>query len=394
MWWPLLGLAFFIGLLTENYQLSAFSGMLTMISLAALWWNRHVLDHVLYQRKFVYRRGYPGEIIPMRIEVQNRKFLSIPWLRIEDLIPYAAGTHDETQLVPTHLPEIGSLVMLFSLRWYQRERRTYQLFLRKRGVYHIGPAQIRSGDPFGFFDRSEERDQLDYLTVFPDHLDFQDLPFPPGDPFGDRRAIRRLFFDINQPMGVREYQPEDDFRFIHWPMTAHTNSLQVKVCQPVSARVLIVCLNAMTLPHYWEGTDPDLLEHLIKVATTIVEKAFNDGYRVGISSNSSFAHAGQGFRVPPGRSPQQLVRLLTMLASITPFVTATFDRFLMSNVSRMPFGATLLILSAVVDDALIQTLIKLKQHNRRIVLCSFAKNLTLEIPGITIYHFPFHRRAD
>ncbi len=372
-WWPFLGLIFLLGLLAKVYPLMAFSAMLMVISLVAQWWNRHVLDHLSYERKFVYRRGYPGETISMQIEVQNRKFLPVPWLRIQDLIPYAVGTRDEAQLMATHIPEIGSLITLFSLRWYQRERRNFQLLLSKRGVYRVGPIQIRSGDLFGFFDKDQDIDQVDYLTVFPEPYPFKKLPFPSSNPFGDYSARRRLYTDINQPMGVREYQPEDDFRHIHWPATAHTASIQVKVYQPVSSHVLMVCLNAMTLPHYWEGTDPELLEHLVKVATSIVERAFKDGYRVGIASNSSLAHTGQPFRVPPSRSPQQLVGLLTVLASITPFVTATFDRFLLAEAPRMPYGATLMILSAIFDEDLIQTLVKLRHHNRKIVFCSFGQ---------------------
>ncbi len=134
----------------------------------------------------------------------------------------------------------------------------YNLLLRKRGVYRLGPASIESGDLFGIFEQIDPNGPVDYLTVFPETLPFQTLQLPSGDPFGDRRARRRLYEDPNQPMGVRDYHPEDDFRRIHWPATAHTGDLQVKVYQPISARMLVVCLNVLTLKHYWEGTNPGI----------------------------------------------------------------------------------------------------------------------------------------
>jgi len=391
-WWPFLGLIFLLGLLTKVYPLAAFALMLLIISGIALWWKKHALDGVVYSRKFHYRRGYPNETIDFRVEVENRKFLPLPWLRVQDPVPYAIAPTDETLLRPTHIADMGTIVSLFSMRWFERDRRFFSLLLRKRGVYRIGPAQLDSGDLFGLFEQSDESEAVDYLTVFPETIPFQALQMPSGDPFGDRPVVRRLYEDPNRPMGVRDYHPEDDFRRIHWPATAHTGSLQVKVYQPISARVMVVCLNAMTLPHYWEGTDPELLEHLVKVAAAIAEQALKDGYRVGMLSNSSLAHADQPFRVPPGRSPNQLVYLLTALASVTPFVTATFERFLMAEAPRLPYGATLLLISAIVTDSLMETLVRLKQHGRRITLLTFGRQIPAPIPGVTIYHLPYYQQ--
>jgi uncharacterized protein (DUF58 family) len=383
-------LVFLLGLFSRVYPLAAFALMLLIISGIALWWKKHALDAVGYQRKFHYLRGYPGELIDMQIEVENRKFLPMPWLRVQDSVPNSVGPQDESLLRPTHIQDIGMLISLFSLRWFERDRRFFSLLLRKRGVYRLGPARLESGDLFGLFEQTDESGSVNYLTVFPEPLSFQALPLPSDDPFGPRPMRRRLYEDHNQPMGVRDYHPEDDFRRIHWPATAHTGTLQVKVFQPISARVLVVCLNVMTFPHYWEGTNPELLEHLVKVAATIAERAMQDGYRVGMVSNSSLAHADQPFRVPPGRSPNQLVNLLTALASVTPFVTGTFDRFLIAEAPRLPYGATMLVITAVLNGELIEALMQMKQHGRKVILLSLAQQIPAPIPGITIHHLPYH----
>jgi uncharacterized protein (DUF58 family) len=388
-WWPSLILIFLVSLFTQVYPLAVFTLMLLIISGFAHWWKRHALDAIGFQRKFVYLRGYPGETLPMQVEIENRKFLPLPWLRLQDNIPNAVGPEDESLLVPTHMPDVGMLTTLFSLRWYERDKRQFTLLLRKRGVYHLGPSTIESGDLFGLFVECAELVTPDFLTVFPEKIPFGESGLPSQDPFGDQSTRRRLYEDPTRPMGVRDYHPEDDFRRINWPVTAHTGSLQVKVYQPISAQVLVVCLNVMTLPHYWEGTDPTMLEYLVKACATITERALQDGYRVGMVSNSSLAHADQPFRVEPGRSRGQLARLLTALASVTPFVTGTFDRFLLAEVPRLPYGASLLIVTAIVDDDLIQALIRLKQHNRRIILLSFAQKVPPELPGIIVYHRPY-----
>ncbi len=388
-WWPFLGLVFLLGILFKVYSLAGFAIMLALVSTLANWWNRRALENLVYHRRLHYRRGFPGEQISLQVEVENQKFLPLSWLRIQDLWPSAVGPEDESILRPTHTPESGYLVNLFTLRWYERARRSYQILLRQRGVYRLGPARLESGDLFGFFEQVEEVEPLDYLTVFPEPLPFEALKLPAEDPFGDRQARRRLYEDPNQPMGIRDYHPEDDFRHIHWPATAHTSELQVKVYQPVSARVLIVCLNVSTLPHYWEGTYPGLLEHLVRVSATLVQRGLQDGYRVGLISNGSLAHADQPFRVPAGRSPEQLTRLLSALAGVTPFVTGPFDRFLMTEMTRVPYGATLVIVTGLMSLSLAETILRLRQHGRQITLLSFARDKPPSIPGVQVVHLPF-----
>lgn len=388
-WWPFLGLAILAGLIFRIYPLSGFAFMLALLSLVAHWWNQRSLHGVRLFRGLIYKRGFPGEELSLTIEVENRKFLPIPWLRIQDPIPLAICPADESAYTLSHLPDLGMLISLFSLRWFERDRRTYELLLRQRGVYRLGPARLESGDLLGIFDHQNEDEQTDTITVFPDPIPLNTLRLVADDPFGDQHARRRLYEDPNLPMGVRDYLPEDDFRRIHWPATAHTGSMQVKVFQPVSAKVLVVCLNVSTMPYYWEGTHPALLEYLVGVTTSLVQQGLADGYRVGLVSNGSLAHADQPFRIPPGRSPKQLTQLLTVLAGVTPFTSAPFEHFLLSEVPKLPYGASLLIVTGLFSPILAETMIRLRQSSRRITVLSLAKTQPPNIPGIRIIHSPY-----
>ena len=388
-WLPLLAILFIFALIFRIPLLAVFSSMLLVVIGLASWWQRHSLDGVIYKRRPHYRRSFPGEEVPLTLEVENRKLLPISWLRIRDPWPKAIGPENEEVLAPTHIPTEGLLTNVFSLRWYERARRKYTLLFRKRGKYSVGPARLESGDLFGLYEKSGEQGPAEIFTVFPALLPFRDLELPAEDPFGDRRSRRRLYEDPNQPIGVRDYHPEDSFRRVHWPATAHTGELQVKVYQPTSANVMVVCLNVSTFPRHWEGTYPELLEHLVKVAATLVDKGIQDGYRVGLVSNGCLAHADQPFRIPPGRSPKQLATLLEALAGVTPVVTAPFERFLIKEVPRLPYGATLLIVTGVTTPQLVETLVKLRQKGRQITLLSFAQQAPPEMQGIRIFHHPF-----
>ena len=393
LWMPFLILLFLLGIFLKNDLVAVLALILISIGQLAHWWQKRALDGVTYQRKLIYRRGYPGESLAVQLEVENRKFLPLSWLRIEDWVPLAVAPENPNLLQPSHLPDAGILVNHFSLRWYERERLLIRLLLRTRGVYRLGPARLKSGDLFGIFERVREDEQEDFVTVFPKSLPFSALRLPADDPFGDRSARRRLYEDPNLPMGVREYRPDDDFRRLHWPATARTGELQVKVYQPITSRVMVICLNVSTLSHYWQGTLPEMLEYMVSLAATVVDFSLEDGYRVGLISNGSMAHADRPFYIPPGRSRGQMAHLLTALASVTMFASARFENFLLNQAPRLPYGASLVIITSLLNPALAETLLRLKQKGWRITLLSTSRDRPLAIPGVRIVHLPFKEAA-
>ncbi len=388
-WLPMMAIFIILGLFLQVPLLVALPTMLAVVIGIANWWKDRALNKVTYVRKPYYRRAFPGETVPLRLEIENRKLLPLSWLRVQDPWPRAVGPEDEELLAPTHVPTEGLLTNVFSLRWFERARRDYILKFRKRGVYVVGPVRMQSGDLFGMYEDLRTVGKAETLTVFPELIPLRALDLPAEDPFGDIRSRRRLFEDPNRPMGVREYHPEDEFRRVHWPATARTGQLQVKVYQPTSAQVLVLCLNVATFSRHWEGTNPALLEHMVQATATLANQGITDGFSIGLISNGALSNSDQPFRIQPSRSPKQLSHLLETLAGVTPLVTAQFERYLIREASRIPFGASLVILTAVHSPELAVTLIQLKRHGRKINLVSFARDAPEAIPGIRMRHLPF-----
>ncbi len=390
VWWIFLAVTFLIGIFSQIYLLAAFSVMLAVVGLLAQYWQMRVLKNIRYIRRPFYWRGFPEEQVSVQFEVENRKFLPVTWLRIDDPWPLALAPEQDGLITRTENPGYGIITNLFSLRWYERSRQTISIRLKQRGIYMLGPARLEAGDLFGIFSSVTEQSTVDFLTVFPEQMDFETLRLPANDPFGDRRARRRIFEDPIYPVGVRNYHPEDGFRRVHWPATAHTGELKSRIFQPVSAQVMMVCLNISTFPRYWEGTYPELLEHLVRVASAVIQRALQDGYRVGLISNGCLAHADQPFRLPPGRSPQQLARLLEALAGVTPFATASFEDFLTYEMRQLPFGSTVVVVTGLWSPQLLEILSSLKRHGHSVSLLLFSTQPTPRLNGVHILHQPFN----
>jgi hypothetical protein len=130
---------------------------------------------------------------------------------------------------------------------------------------------------------------------------------------------------------------------------------------------------------------------MVEATATLANEGIEDGFSVGLISNGALSNSDQPFRIQPGRSPKQRAHLLETLAGVTPLVTAQFDRYLIREASRIPFGASLVVLSATHSLDLAETLVHLKRHGRRITLLSFADEPPGAIPGVRIRHIPMKR---
>ncbi|MEA3377041.1 MAG: DUF58 domain-containing protein [Chloroflexota bacterium] len=387
VWFEMAALLIVIGLIVRERAIFALAaGILTVIPVAWLW--REVsLQRVEYERSLDKRRAFPGERVEMTVRITNRKLVPLSWLEVSDEIPMTLPLVDGA-LMPTHIPDIGSLENALSLRWYERVTRAYELTCKARGVHNLGRVRLRSGDPFTLFEECEERDSHDRLVVFPQIWPMENLGLPSKDPFGEQKAHRRLIEDPLRTVGVRDHRPEDGMRRIHWKATAHKGELQVRVYEPTTTLDLVVLLNVTTFEHHWQGVLPDIFERTISVAGSVATWAIGQKYKVGLVANGCLMRSDQPPRVPPGRSPDQLAAILEMLAGVTPFATASIERVLRRESPRLPWGATLVVVTAIVTDPLAETLINLRKAGRRLALVSLEEDPPPFLEGVVTYHLP------
>lgn len=368
-------------------------GLLFLIALTVLlaasvarWWRDHCLDGVEYRRELGQRRAFFGEEVELTLEVVNRKLLPLAWLEIQDEVPR------ELALVVgaaqrSHRPGRAMLVNTLSLRWYERVRRHYRLSCRARGVHVFGPVRLRSGDVFGFDTREVELQRSDQLLVYPRVVPIAQLGLPPRDPFGDRRAHDWLFEDPLNTVGVREYAYGDSPRRIHWKASARAQTLQVKQYEATTSHKLAVFLNLNTMGPSWSvGYEPELLELAIVVAASIATWAVEQDYQVGLSANGYQERSAELVKVPLSRDPDQLTHVLEALARALPFGSLPFEQMLHRDSREMPYGATLVVVAAVVSDAVAAELLALRRAGYRPALLLVGESdAVARLPGVPAY---------
>ena len=384
-------IAFVLGVAFNNSALIALSAFLTTTAFLAWLWSRNSLLGIRYERKFHHTHVFPGETTDVEIVVENRKWLPITWLNIEDIWPLGFAPSNENVLTELSGNQIeGSLDNAYSLRWYERVRRHYELKGRARGLYNIGPASITSGDPFSLFERLiiTSRQRNDYLVVYPELLPIHDMGFPLHDPLGDKRVKRRLFEDPSRVIGIRDYQPQDTFRDIHWKATARMGELQSKIYEPTRGVNVVLALNIASFEQYWRGVWPEMLEYSISTTASVANWASEQHYSFGLICNGAYAKADQSIRVLPSRRPSQLKLVLEALAGVKYFVTKEFGRYVLDESARLPVGAIIVMVTPYLSDMMIASSMRLKRHGRQVVWLVVGQRPPQEVPGIPLYHMP------
>jgi len=389
-WINLAVLLLLVAILFNVPALLAISVLLLTVVPLAWWWAKYSLKGVTYQRALSERRAFAGETVELTLGIANEKLLPLGWLSVEDRWSSALPLQDG-HIYPSPSGQMGYYRSAFAIRWFERINRRYRLRCTRRGFYPFGPAHLRSGDIWGLFRWEAVLDHLDWLIVFPQVLPLDALGFPPKEPLGETKATWRIFEDPSRAVGIRDLRPEDGFRRIHWKASARRQALQVKVFEPTTSRNLVVFLNVATFARHWEGTKPLLLEKAIAVAASVASRGVEERHLVGLMANGSIPHSDQPIKVLPSRRPDQLSRVLEALAAVTSFTTSTLEALLLAESPRLPWGATLVVVTAIVTEDLLSALVRLYDEGRRVVLVSLEEEplYPASLPsGITVHHLP------
>lgn len=370
-------------LLRQDGLVELASMMLALISIAWIW-QLTAFWRVTYERVLDERRVFQGESISLSLRVSNRKWLPLAWFRILEHVSIFTPVA-EKKLAPSDMPQTGELDIRASLFAGERARWEYTLQCNTRGIFHIGPTTLRSGDLLGLFIRQVSAAPIDKIIVYPRIKPLTDWGLPPKEPLGEVRASARLFEDPTRVRSIRDYHPDDAKKSIHWGATAHRGQLQVKVNEPTVDHTWMLVLNIATFEYAWAGTDVERVEQTISLAASIANHGAEHKYAIGLLTNAAAPDSDQPLRILPGRGPNQLQAVLELLSACTYFVTTPIQTLLASTAPRLPWGSLLVVVTPLVTSALIAEMQRLSQIGRKLALVSLDQNwIPSDLNGIVV----------
>ncbi len=365
-WWSILILLLILALIFRRGALAVFAFILLLATLASELWARYSLSRVTYRRLLGSAYLSYGEETTFTLEFTNAKPLPLAWLLVRDRYP--RGVHLLTEAIQTGATgQQEFLLTMVALRWYERLRRIHRVKGEHRGVYEFGPAQLSAGDVFGFRRQFRDDTTSDRLTVYPKIVPVHELGLPAARPVGEWGARRKVVEDPLRFATVREYAPGDNPRYIHWKATARTGILQTKVFDPSDTLALTIAVDVRTRARAYEYV-PEYLEYVISVAASVALHALSQRYMVGLAANGLGEGGETWVHIRPGRHPQQATQLLTTLAALEPFRGLPFEEMVYNVQPSLPFGSTVVAVTAVPNPGLYEALLSLEQTGHRSLL--------------------------
>lgn len=417
--WVLLGILLCIAaLIFQNLYLSIASGILLVVAAVGWLWNAASLRGLRYERTLSETRAFPGEVLTLTLSVNNHKPLPLTWLIVRDLFPTGLPV-DGRELPVNPTTNLIDFTTFWMPGASQKINRTFRLHCRTRGYYRFGPATLETGDGFGFFESRGVQRMVGavrriaepvvvggapagihipgddapigdtHLIIYPRIYPVEELRLPARNPFGNTLARSPLHEDPLRVAGVREWQQYDDIRRIHWMASARQQHLVSRVYEPSEEQQVLVFLNVATLERHWQGVVVDLLERVISVSGSIAALALEDRIPTGIIANAAVPGSDREVRLLPGRSPSQLMHILELLAGVTPFATTPVEELLQKEAPRLPWGTTLVLVTAMAHEELLVTLQEIADGGRRVVLVTLAEEPpTRWMRRIEVWHLP------
>jgi uncharacterized protein (DUF58 family) len=387
LWFYGAGVLLVTGVLAGQPALSLLGTALLAAASSGWLWARWSLEQLDLTLALSENRVFPDESVVLTVTLANRSWRPLPWIDLTLQISDRLKVRD-FEVVPSSWYGMHALHLTTALRWYERVRLPFVLDCPERGAFVIGPAEVRAGDLFGFFVRSERRVVTRSLLVYPRRLPLDELGLPPKYPFGETRLQHALVTDPVRPVGVREYHPEDSFRVIHWKATARTQRTQVKVFEPTAAVQVGIFLNLETFERYWEGLDLLRVESAIVAAASLATHGLARRWLVGVYANGVLAGSDQPLRIPPGRGPRQVEAVLEGLAKLTPLAAGPFPRVLRDEARGLPWGSTVVIVSALMTEPLAAVLRWLLEEGKQVALLQIGEYPMPRLPGLHVHRLP------
>ncbi len=301
--------------------------------------------------------GHVGDRLRVTYTLRNTSRVPKFWLEI----------HNPTSL-PAGLPGRAlSLPPRTERSWLVRTP------LTRRGHFRIEPLQIRTGDPFGFFESSAGVGTGVTAVVYPRIEPLPLWKLPAANIDGSHASPERTLQATPLATTVRPWAPGDAFNRIHWRSTARHGEIQVKEFDLEQTADAWVILDLDRSAQIGRG-DESTVEVAVRVAASVADKAIHENRAVGATVN-----AHRLAQLPPDRGGRQHLKIMQLLAAVDGDGGSPLSEALVATVPRIRRGMTAVVITPSLDRSWVKPLSALRARGVGCVVVTFDVSAFLQL---------------
>lgn len=224
---------------------------------------------------------------------------------------------------------------------------------QQRGLFTLGPWEIRLGDPFGFFEVVQHHPAVRSLLVYPRVMRLPTLELPRGGASGRARTSRRAWESDMAVSHIRPLLPGDSMRRVAWRATAHRDTFMVREFDQEPTGDLWIVLDLDRAVQLGEDSDSST-EFTIVFGVSLAAEWLRHHRAVGL-----VALGDPPLIIPPQRSEAQLWRIMEGLAPVQTATSWPLAQTLERVRPLLGHGATLAVITPSMAEDWVSPLLML-----------------------------------
>jgi uncharacterized protein (DUF58 family) len=240
-------------------------------------------------------------------------------------------------------------------------RGSYELERIPRGRHVFETMHVAVSDPWRLAEASLKIEEREVLVVYPRLVDLERLFSDGAAALSEgRRLLRRpTGFELHS---VREHEPGDSLRRVHWPSTARTGALMVKELEDSPRDEVVVLLDGDAAGV--AGSPPDSsFDAAVRAAGSILRSQVRRGRRTVLVLNTR----GRETQSVAGEGPEW-ERALGLLAGAMPDAQAQAAALLDSGAGPAARSLELVVVTSRLEPGLVSRLLERALSRRPVAL--------------------------
>ncbi|MBI3151099.1 MAG: DUF58 domain-containing protein [Chloroflexi bacterium] len=275
-----------------------------LISFGGAWliawiWAYALKNNLRLTREVRYEWAQVGDTLEEQFTLKNNGLFPAAWVEVQD--HSTLPNYSTARATGAGSDETNT--------WHTRGVCT------RRGVYTLGGTTLHSGDPLGIYTIEIDQPESSILVVMPPVIPLPSIEIMPGGWMGDGRSRSNSLERTVNVLNVREYEPGEPLKLIHWPTTARRGKLYSRVLDSSPASDWWIVLDAdakVQAGHDWEST----MELGVILAASLAARGLQTRHSVGLLSNG--LNHQQTVWLKPQSNEAQRLQIMRALAMLEP----------------------------------------------------------------------------
>lgn len=323
-------------------------------------------------REIENHRIFEGDVFSIKTTVENAKRLPISFLVLEEVLP--KGISFKNEVVSYRNGSQLCHVSRYSIGWYERRKRIYELIADKRGAYLLKNIQITVGDIFGLSAETIETENYTEFLVYPKVKDITSYTFDATSFQGNNTVKRWILKDTLYIKGIREYGVEDRMKDIHWKASLKMDKLMVKDYDTTSDMKIVIILNVQCGDPAWTHVMEEPIESGIKVSVALANKAIREGFATGMWTNANIISMGANIAGEVIPDLNSFNRIMELAARVDTGTRVGLNEYLKQRACKFNKDDVYILVTPFLNEKSIVEIRKLRKYGFKFKIVDVSEN--------------------